>query len=91
LVKLVAEAEKNGLGVMSHGALKTAPRGYDKDHPRVEFLRYKGLALWREWPPAAWLGTAKAKDRVTEFLRLSKPLVGWLDKNVGQSSLPEPR
>ena len=37
--------------------LKTAPRGYPKDHPRIELLRYKGLITWRTWPPGPWLGT----------------------------------
>ena len=30
--------------------LKTAPRGYAKDHPRIELLRRKGLIGWRAWP-----------------------------------------
>ena len=91
LVRVIAKAHENGLDIMSHGALKTAPRGYEKDHPRVELLRYKGLALWQEWPPAAWLGTAKAKDRITTFLRHSKPMVDWLRANVGASTIPEAR
>jgi len=91
LVRVVAKANENGLEVMSHGALKTAPRGYDKDHPRIELLRYKGVALWQGWSPAAWLGTAKAKDRITTFLRHSKPLVDWLNANVGPSTIPESR
>jgi uncharacterized protein (DUF2461 family) len=71
--------------------LKTAPRGYPKDHPRIELLRHKGLITWREWPAGAWLGTAKAKDRVVEFLRTSAPLHAWLDAHVGPSELPPGR
>ncbi|MBB4690910.1 DUF2461 family protein [Paractinoplanes abujensis] len=62
--------------------MKTAPRGYAKDHPRVGLLRHKGLTTWREWEPAAWLGTAKAKTRVVEFLRAGAPLHEWLDSHV---------
>ena len=69
--------------------LKTTPRGYPKDHPRAELLRYKGLITWRQWPVASWLGTRKAKDRVVEFLRASKPVNDWLDANVGESELPD--
>ena len=47
-------------------ALKTAPRGYAKDHPRIELLRRKGLTASRHWPVQRWLHTAKAKDRVEE-------------------------
>jgi uncharacterized protein (TIGR02453 family) len=86
---LVAEARGAGLDVSGHGELKTAPRGYPKDHPRIELLRYKGLVTWREWPAGAWLGTKKAKDRVAEFFRLSRPLDQWLRTNVGPSTLPD--
>lgn len=89
LVKLVADARSAGLDVMAHDELKTAPRGYPKDHPRIELLRYKGLVTWREWPAGAWLGTERAKDSVVEFLRLSEPIQAWLQANVGPSTLPD--
>jgi hypothetical protein len=68
-------------------ALKTAPRGYPKDHPRIELLRAKGIITWRQWPPAAWLGTAKARTRVAEVIRASAPLHQWLTENVGPTTL----
>ena len=89
LTSLVAEARAAGLDVTAHDELKTAPRGYPKDHPRIDLLRYKGLISWREWPVGAWLGTKKAKERVAEFLRLSRPLNEWLRTNVGTSPLPK--
>jgi uncharacterized protein (TIGR02453 family) len=87
--KIVAAAAKAGLDVTAHDALKTAPKGYPKDHPRIQLLRRKGLITWKQWRPAAWLGTRKAKDRVVEFLEASKPLAAWLDQRVGPSTLPE--
>jgi uncharacterized protein (TIGR02453 family) len=89
LAALVAKARAKGLDVTAHDVLKTAPRGYPKDHSRIELLRYKGLITWREWPAGAWLGTKRAKDRVVEFFRLSRPLDEWLRTNVGPSTLPE--
>jgi uncharacterized protein (TIGR02453 family) len=91
LVDLVAGARSAGLEVTGHDVLKTAPRGYPKDHPRIELLRFKGLIAWREWPAGAWLGTSRAKARVAEFFRLSKPLSEWLLTHVGPSALPERR
>lgn len=85
LADIVATARAAKLDVAGHGVLKTAPRGYPKDHPRIELLRYKGLIMWRQWQPAAWLETRRAKDRIVEFLQLSKPLNRWLHKYVGQS------
>jgi uncharacterized protein (TIGR02453 family) len=91
LVDLVAKASAAGVEVTGHEVLKTAPRGYPKDHPRIDLLRYKGLITWREWPAAAWLGTRRVKDRVAEFLRLSRPLNDWLRTHVGTSAIPERR
>lgn len=88
LEKLASEARAKGLTVMSHEMLKTSPKGYPKDHPRIELLRYKGLATWKDWPAASWLGTKRAEDRVVTFLRLSQPIGGWLRTNVGPSTLP---
>lgn len=31
----------DGFAVMQNGVLKTAPRGYPKDHPNIELLRFK--------------------------------------------------
>lgn len=88
LEQLVARTRKAGTDVMGHDQLKTAPRGYPKDHPRIELLRFKGLVTWHEWAPGPWLGTKKAKDRVVTFLERSQPIVGWLREYVGDSDLP---
>ena len=91
LVGIVDALREAGIEVTAHDVLKTAPRGYPKDHPRIELLRHKGLIAWRQWPVAAWLGTRKAKDRIVEFLHAAGPLNQWLDKNVGPSELPDDR
>lgn len=91
LVDLIAATRKHGLSVDGHGALKTAPRGYPKDHPRIDLLRYKGLITWRQFPVAGWLGTKAAATRVAEFFRHSKPLLGWLDHHVGPTTIVRER
>jgi len=83
LTGLVAAIEHAGIAVHGRDSLKTVPRGYPKDHPRLDLLRHKGIATWQEWPPAAWLGTAAAKNRIVEFLRAGRPLRHWLDVHVG--------
>jgi uncharacterized protein (TIGR02453 family) len=90
LARMVDKAMKSGIEVSAHDTLKTAPKGYPKDHARIDLLRQKGLIYWRMWPAGAWLGTPKAKDRVVDLLRAAKPLLKWLDTNVGQSQM-EPR
>ena len=69
---------------------KTAPRGYAKDHPRVDLLRRKGLVAMRFFPEAGWLHTAKAKARVVDTWREEQPMHDWLDAHVGPSELPPP-
>jgi uncharacterized protein (TIGR02453 family) len=91
LATMVAAARAAGLEVTGHDVLKTAPKGYPRDHPRIELLRHKGLITWREWSAGAWLGTPRAKDRVVEFFRRSKPINEWLRTHVGPSTLPELR
>jgi len=82
LTAVVTALRETGMDVSGHDVLKTAPRGYAKDHPRIELLRFKGLISWREWPVGAWLGTTRAKDRVVESFRGSEPLNAWLRTNV---------
>jgi uncharacterized protein (TIGR02453 family) len=86
LEEIAAAIRQGGAELEGHGKLKSAPQGYPKDHPRIELLRYKGVTAWQEWPAAAWLGTARAKERIEKFFELSKPLAAWLKKNVGPST-----
>ena len=86
LEALVASTRKKGLEVTGHDSLKTAPKGYAKDHPRIELLRQKGLIAWRHWPVGSWLGSAQPKKRIVDFLHEAKPLCGWLDEKVGPTT-----
>jgi uncharacterized protein (TIGR02453 family) len=83
LVAIVAVLHKAGYETMAHEVLKTAPRGVPKDHPRIDLLRHKGIAMMKTWPVGAWLGTAKAKERVVTTLRAAAPLGDWLTRYVG--------
>jgi uncharacterized protein (TIGR02453 family) len=86
LVAVVDRLTTTGLAVHAMESLKTAPRGYPKEHPRIELLRLKGLVASRSWEPAAWLQTPAAKTRVVEVLRQTRPLLSWLETNVGAST-----
>ena len=83
LAQIVAELHSAGYQTMAHEVLKTAPRGFAADHPRIELLRHKGIAMMKSWPVGAWLGTAKARDRVVTTLRAGVPLNEWLTRYVG--------
>src|SRR4051794_14735772 len=83
LQTIVETLMASGCTVIAHDVLKTAPRGYPKDHPRIELLRHKGVAVWRELPPSDWLGKAKAPERIAAFFRSAQPLTDWLASHVG--------
>jgi len=85
LERVIAGIEQRGYGVYGRDVLKSAPRGYSADHPRIGLLRYKGIVAWMEWPAEPWLETGAVKDRITSFLRATQPLGAWLDTNVGLS------
>ncbi|WP_314457968.1 DUF2461 family protein [uncultured Actinomyces sp.] len=44
--------------------LKNAPRGWPTDHPRINFLKWKGLAVIRQWTPDAWMLTPHVRSRI---------------------------
>jgi uncharacterized protein (TIGR02453 family) len=83
LVSIVTTLRKDGYEVGAYEVLKTVPKGYPKDHPRLELLQQKGITMSRSWPVGAWLGTAKAKDRVVACLEAARPLNTWIAQHVG--------
>jgi uncharacterized protein (TIGR02453 family) len=87
LEEVVASLRKQGFDIGGE-ALKVAPRGFPRDHPRVALLRHKGVTAGRSFAPAKWLSTAKARDRVLDTWRGAAPLHAWLDRHVGPSTLP---
>lgn len=89
LVKLVAAARKQGYQV--HGEhLKVAPRGFPRDHPRVELLRHTGFYAGKPFPIADWLHTKAALTKVNAALKGAAPIAAWLDQHVGPTTiLPE--
>ncbi len=91
LEKLVKALEKSKIEVSGHDTLKTAPKGYSKDHPRIDLLRQKGLIAWKHWPAGSWLGTAQARKRVVDLLHAAQPMCAWLDKHVGPTTQPDQR
>ncbi|WP_426573338.1 DUF2461 domain-containing protein [Aquihabitans sp. McL0605] len=87
LAAIVADLERQKLA-MEGEALKTAPRGYPRDHPRIELLRRKSVAGVRSWEPAAWFATKAAATKITGVWRTAAPLNAWLAAHVGPSTAP---
>ena len=87
VARIVAAIRDAGIEVTCHGRVKTAPRGYAKDHPRIGLLCMKGLVAWRQWPAGNWLATPQAGSRLVEFFTRAEPIQQWLSRHVGPSQV----
>jgi len=87
IVKITDGLRADGLELTAMESLKTAPRGYPKDHPRIELLRLKGLVATRHWKPAKWMQTKAVVGRVREAWEAGNAMNEWLNANVGPSTL----
>jgi uncharacterized protein (TIGR02453 family) len=86
LGKLVAKAEKAGLELWGE-SLATAPRGYPKDHPRIELLRRKSLSLGNTLKFGRGISRSDGLQFVTKTWRAAAPVTGWLDREVGATTM----
>jgi uncharacterized protein (TIGR02453 family) len=82
LAELTDAARRGGLEVVGE-SLRTAPRGYPRDHPRIELLRHKALIAGRRLPGTGGIGRDAALDHVASTWRAAEPLNAWLDEHVG--------
>ena len=89
LAAVVATARADGLDVVGE-SLRTAPRGFPRDHPRAALLRHKALVAGRALPGAGGIGRETALDHVAGAWRAAEPLNAWLARHVGPSALPRP-
>lgn len=85
LERILADLERQEVDTEDMGvpALKTAPRGYAKDHPRIHLLRQKGVVGWRTLPGTELRDGDRVRDFVVETFTACEPLVGWLGRHVG--------
>ncbi|CAN5611155.1 DUF2461 domain-containing protein [soil metagenome] len=88
LVTIVQKAEDNDLTIEG-ASLKSAPRGYPRDHPRIELLRMKEMIYGAFMSPGDHLHDRHVFDFAMSTWRTAQPLTMWLDKHVGSSNLGE--
>jgi uncharacterized protein (TIGR02453 family) len=78
---LVHKLNNAGVVVDPGGAtpLRSAPRGINPLHPRIQWLRWKGCVAMQRWPHSA--GRADAQQ-IAQFFATAEPLLTWLDRWV---------
>jgi uncharacterized protein (TIGR02453 family) len=74
---ILKELEASGWEVGGE-TLKTAPRGYDVEHPRIALLRHKSLTVGREYGFDPVIHSADLVERVRDDWRATTPFLDWV-------------
>jgi uncharacterized protein (TIGR02453 family) len=87
LEDILKDLSKRGIDV-GHGMaepLKTAPRGYPKDHPRVDLLRQKALSAHRRLSANSLRDATAVRQFVVDTFDACGPLNDWIKSNIGST------
>jgi uncharacterized protein (TIGR02453 family) len=79
LERLLADLTAAGWSVEGD-RLKTSPRGYAADHPRIELLRHKSLVAMRSYGFEPVINTPELAERLRADWRALRPLVEWIGR-----------
>ena len=82
LQRVLAKLEKSGFEIGGE-KLKTSPRGYDADHPRIDLLRHKSLTAGRPYGFDKVIHSAELVDAVRKDWRALRPLIEWVSVRLG--------
>jgi uncharacterized protein (TIGR02453 family) len=80
LVTIIAGLRRKGYRVDTHERLTSAPRGFAKDHRRLDLLQMKDIHAGLLTPPGPALSSRKLLDRVTRTMTDLKPFMAWLKR-----------
>ncbi|WP_431958240.1 DUF2461 domain-containing protein [Nocardia lijiangensis] len=85
LEKILAKLTKAGFTI-GGDKLKTKPKGYEADHPRIDLLRHKSLTCSRQFGAPAWLETPRTAKEVRKAWEAMRPLIDRLTAIVGPAN-----
>jgi uncharacterized protein (TIGR02453 family) len=95
LGRVLEQMDAAHLAPMSDDALRTAPRGYPVDHPRIDLLRLKHLAVGGRNELADWMWTRDAFEIISDTWRSVSVWCAWVAENLGDLVIrpdrPRPR
>ena len=81
LERLLADLAAGGWDVAGE-RLKTTPRGYSADHPRIGLLRHKSMTVGRSHGFEPVVHTPELLDVVRDDWRALRPFVDWVARNA---------
>lgn len=81
LATLLKKAERGGFEVGGE-RLKTSPRGYDADHPRIDLLRHKSITVGRSLGFEPVIHQPALLDAVRKDWNALRPFVEWVEARL---------
>ncbi|TNC28999.1 DUF2461 domain-containing protein [Amycolatopsis alkalitolerans] len=87
LERILAKLRKAGWQILGD-TLRTKPRGFAEDHPRLELLKHRSLYAVRSWEPDDTLHERRCLDRVRKAWRQVRDFNEWARDHVGVSEQP---
>ncbi len=63
---------------ISPPSLKRVPKGYDAEHPNAEYLKYKGMGIWRDFPDTAPATSGDLPALCVQTFKKMQPAFKWL-------------
>jgi uncharacterized protein (TIGR02453 family) len=81
LAKLLRSLKRKGFELGGE-TLKTTPRGYDADHPRIDLLRHKSMTLGKSYGFEPVIHTAELLDLVRKDWRSLRSFVDWVTQRI---------
>jgi uncharacterized protein (TIGR02453 family) len=82
LQRILTKLEKSGFTI-GGDRLKTAPRGYDADHPRIELLRHRSLTVGKDYGFEPIIHTHELVEAVRADWKAARPVVDWVTDRLG--------
>jgi uncharacterized protein (TIGR02453 family) len=82
LGKILAKLKRAGFTV-GGDRLKTSPRGYDADHPRIDLLRHRSLTIGKDYGFEPIIHTPELVAAVRADWKAARPLVDWVAARLG--------
>ncbi|WP_130346613.1 DUF2461 domain-containing protein [Herbihabitans rhizosphaerae] len=87
LAKILKTLRRKGWEIRGD-VLKSRPRGFPADHPRIELLRHRSVYAVQVWEPDDVLHERTCLDRVRKAWRDLRPFNEWARDHVGVSEKP---
>lgn len=88
---LLARLAHRGYPLGEGDPVRTAPRGWSRDHPRIDILRRRSLTVGALHEPGPWLHSSDCRNLVRDGWHACREWNVWLERHVGAAVDPGPR